>query len=124
MVSRDIARGGPEGVFHQDIPDLSLKTWRTGHRVGCDHTWSDAAGVSKASLVIIAVVIEGRSAAEVIAEYGVSRSWLYELLARYKIEGDAAFALLEALGRPTSSCSSRTWKSASSTPPPGSFSAN
>jgi len=27
----------------------------------------------------------------VIAEYGVSRSWLYELLARYRAEGEAAF---------------------------------
>ncbi len=29
--------------------------------------------------------------AEVVAAYGVSRSWLYELLARYRAEGDAAF---------------------------------
>jgi transposase InsO family protein len=47
--------------------------------------------VSKARLVITAVVLEGRPAAEVAAEYGVSRSWLYELLARYRAEGDAAF---------------------------------
>lgn len=42
-------------------------------------------------LVITAVVFEGRPASEVIAEYGVSKSWLYELLARYREEGDAAF---------------------------------
>jgi len=48
--------------------------------------------VSKARLVITAVVLEGRPAADVIAEYGVSKSWLYELLARYKAEGEAAFA--------------------------------
>ena len=42
-------------------------------------------------LVITAVVLEGRPAAEVIAEYGVSKSWLYELLARYRAEGEAAF---------------------------------
>jgi transposase InsO family protein len=47
--------------------------------------------VSKARLVITAVVLEGRPAAEVAAEYGVSRSWLYELLARYRAEGEAAF---------------------------------
>jgi transposase InsO family protein len=47
--------------------------------------------MSKARLVITAVEVEGRTAAEVIAAYGVSRSWLYELLARYREEGDAAF---------------------------------
>lgn len=47
--------------------------------------------MSKARLVITAVVLEGRPAAEVCAQYGISRSWLYELLARYRDEGDAAF---------------------------------
>ena len=47
--------------------------------------------VSKARLIITAVVLEGRPPAEVITEYGVSKSWLYELLASYKVEGDAAF---------------------------------
>src|SRR5206468_3674392 len=47
--------------------------------------------VSKARLVVTAVVVEGRSAAEVAASYGVSRSWVYELVARYRREGDAAF---------------------------------
>jgi transposase InsO family protein len=47
--------------------------------------------MSKARLVITAFEVEGRSPAEVIATYGVSRSWLYELLARYRAEGDAAF---------------------------------
>ncbi len=47
--------------------------------------------MSKARLVIIAIEVEGRAPAEVIAEYGVSRSWLYELLVRYRAEGDAAF---------------------------------
>ena len=28
---------------------------------------------------------------EVVADYGVSKSWVYELLARYRGEGDAAF---------------------------------
>jgi transposase InsO family protein len=48
--------------------------------------------VSRARLVITAVVVEGRVPAEVAAAYGVSRSWLYELLARYRVEGEAAFA--------------------------------
>src|SRR3978361_2421112 len=47
--------------------------------------------MSKARLVITAIEVEGRSPAEVIAAYGISRSWLYELLARYRAEGDAAF---------------------------------
>jgi transposase InsO family protein len=47
--------------------------------------------VSKARLVITAIEIEGRSVAEVVAAYGVARSWVYELLARYRAEGEAAF---------------------------------
>jgi transposase InsO family protein len=47
--------------------------------------------VSKARLVITAVVVEGRRPAEVAAAYGVGRSWVYELVARYRAEGDAAF---------------------------------
>ena len=41
--------------------------------------------------MITAVVVEKRPAGEVAREYGVSRSWLYELLARYREEGEAAF---------------------------------
>ncbi|SEP10901.1 helix-turn-helix domain-containing protein, partial [Trujillonella endophytica] len=48
--------------------------------------------MSKARLVITAIEVEGRTAAEVVAAYGVSRSWLYELLKRYRAEGEAAFA--------------------------------
>jgi transposase InsO family protein len=47
--------------------------------------------VSKARLVITAVVVEGRRPAEVAAAYGVSRSWVYDLVARWRAEGDAAF---------------------------------
>ncbi len=47
--------------------------------------------MSKARLVITAVVSEKRPVADVVAEYGVSRSWVYELLARYRTEGEAAF---------------------------------
>jgi len=47
--------------------------------------------MSKARLVITAVTVEKRSVAEVAADYRVSRSWLYELLARYRDEGEAAF---------------------------------
>ena len=47
--------------------------------------------MSKRRLVITAVVIEGRTHAEVAAEYGISRSWVTRLVARYHAEGDAAF---------------------------------
>jgi transposase InsO family protein len=47
--------------------------------------------VSKARLVITAVVVEGRPVREVSAAYGVARSWIYELLDRYREEGDQAF---------------------------------
>ena len=47
-------------------------------------------GASKARLVITAITLENRTVAEVVADYGVSRSWVYELLARYRAEGDTA----------------------------------
>ena len=42
-------------------------------------------------LLITSVVTENRPVHEVAATYGVSESWLFELLARYKAEGEAAF---------------------------------
>jgi transposase InsO family protein len=48
-------------------------------------------GASQARLVITAVILEKRTVAEVVADYGVSRSWVYELLARYRAEGEDAF---------------------------------
>ncbi len=42
-------------------------------------------------LLITAVVVENRPVREVAATYGVSKSWLYELLARYRREGEAVF---------------------------------
>jgi transposase InsO family protein len=47
--------------------------------------------VSKARLVITAVVVEGRSQSEVAREYGVSQGWISRLLKRYRLEGEAAF---------------------------------
>jgi transposase InsO family protein len=47
--------------------------------------------MSKARLVITAVTVEKRPAAEVARAYGVARSWIYALLARYEAEGEAAF---------------------------------
>jgi transposase InsO family protein len=47
--------------------------------------------VSKARLVITAVVVEGRSQSEVAREYGVSQGWISRLVARYRLEGEEAF---------------------------------
>lgn len=47
--------------------------------------------MSKAKLIITAVVVEGRSQAQVAAEFGVSKGWVSKLMARYRAEGDAAF---------------------------------
>jgi transposase InsO family protein len=47
--------------------------------------------MSKARLVITAVVIEGRKQAEVARTYGVSESWVSKLVARYRTEGETAF---------------------------------
>jgi transposase InsO family protein len=47
--------------------------------------------MSKARLVITAVIVEKRPVGEVAREYQVARSWVYTLLARYRLEGEAAF---------------------------------
>jgi transposase InsO family protein len=47
--------------------------------------------VSKARLVITAVIVEGRSQSEVSREYEVTQSWISRLVARYRVEGNAAF---------------------------------
>jgi len=47
--------------------------------------------MSKARLVITAVVTGKRPVSEVARDYGVARSWVYALLARYRAEGEAAF---------------------------------
>jgi len=47
--------------------------------------------MSKARLVITAVVTEGRSQGEVARAYGVSQGWVSRLVARYRAEGEAAF---------------------------------
>lgn len=47
--------------------------------------------MSKARLVITAVVEQHRPVAQVAASYGMSRQWVYKLLARYRAEGAEAF---------------------------------
>jgi transposase len=47
--------------------------------------------VSKARLVITAVLVEGRSQSQVARDYGVSQGWVSRVLKRYTLEGDTAF---------------------------------
>jgi transposase len=47
--------------------------------------------MSKARLIITAVIIQGRSQHEVARAYGVNQSWVSRLVARYRAEGEAAF---------------------------------
>ena len=47
--------------------------------------------MSKARLVITAVLVEGRSQSQVARDYGVSQSWISRLITRYTHEGEAAF---------------------------------
>jgi transposase InsO family protein len=47
--------------------------------------------MSKARLVITALVVEGRSQSGVAREYGVSQGWISRLVARYHREGEVAF---------------------------------
>jgi transposase InsO family protein len=47
--------------------------------------------MSKAQLVITAVVLEGRSKTQVARDYDMSRQWVHQLVSRYHKEGAAAF---------------------------------
>ncbi|MBX9246438.1 IS481 family transposase [Actinotalea ferrariae] len=47
--------------------------------------------MSKVRLVVMAVVLEGRSQADVARDYGLSKGWVSKLVARYRTEGEAAF---------------------------------
>lgn len=47
--------------------------------------------MSRARLIIIAVVVEGRSQAQVARDYNVSKAWVSTLVTRWREQGDAAF---------------------------------
>lgn len=55
--------------------------------------------------VVDAVVLEGRSPTEIARLHGISRSWLYRLLARYR---EGGYAALAPRSRRPHSCSYRT----------------
>ena len=54
-----------------------------------------------ARYVVDAVVLEGRSAREVARAHGISKSWIYELIARYR---DGGYRALESRSRRPRSC--------------------
>ena len=47
--------------------------------------------MSKARLITTAITVQGLSQAHAARTYGVSKSWVSKLIARWRIEGDAAF---------------------------------
>ena len=47
--------------------------------------------MSKARLVLTALLVDRQTPGEVAARYGVHRSWVYKLKARYDADGEAAF---------------------------------
>lgn len=58
-----------------------------------------------ARFVVEAVLLEGRSAREVASAHGISKSWIYELIGRYRAGGDEA---LEPRSRRPRSCKHQT----------------
>lgn len=58
-----------------------------------------------ARYVVDAVLLEGRSAREVAAAHGISKSWIYELIARYR---DGGYEALEPRSRRPRSCKHAT----------------
>src|SRR5437867_7069692 len=47
--------------------------------------------MSRARLVITAVVVEGRGVCEVARDYGLAPGWVSRLVARYREDGEAAY---------------------------------
>ncbi len=66
-------------------------------------------GMSKARLVITAVISSGRSQGEVARAYGVARSWIYTLLGPVPAEGEAAFEPRSRRPKSSPERSARIW---------------
>ncbi|MEJ7635926.1 helix-turn-helix domain-containing protein [Aeromicrobium sp.] len=47
--------------------------------------------MSKARLVITAITVQGLSQAQAARTYGLSEAWVSRLMARYRVDGEAAF---------------------------------
>ena len=58
--------------------------------------------MGRARYLVDAVLLEGRSPTELVRTHGISRSWLYELLARFR---EGGYAALEPRSRRPRSCS-------------------
>jgi transposase-like protein len=70
--------------------------------------------MSKAQLVITAVVLEGHSKSEVARDYDVSRNWVQQLVKRYEAEGASARSNpTHADPGATRAPSTRRWKNTS-----------
>ena len=67
----------------QDIGNVSFRTSEPP-------SWSSWV-MTMARAIILSVTVEGASQSEVAARFGVSKSWVSKLMARYRAEGDAAF---------------------------------
>jgi transposase len=82
-----------DSVLVQDIPEPCLKTSRSdvASHPGLSLGPFQRPGMTLNRLLITSVVVENRPVRDVAAQYGVSESWLFELLARYRAEGEAAF---------------------------------
>lgn len=63
----------------RDIRNIWAGVWICGRQGSRSSVW----GMSKARLVITAVVVEGRSQCEVARSYGVCQGWISRLVARY-----------------------------------------
>ena len=70
---------------------MKMQTFNALPTVAVATITADMASRAINRLVITAVVTENRPVRNVAAQYGVSQSWLHELLARYRVEGEAAF---------------------------------
>ena len=55
--------------------------------------------LAAAFVINVSACVEKRSVREVAAAHGVSKTWLYELLARYRKGGDPALKLRRAVVR-------------------------
>src|SRR5205823_2562862 len=71
----------------------------TGHRGKAD------AGMGMARYVVDAVLLEGRSAREVARAHRISKTWIYELISRYRAGG---YEALELRSRRPHSCKHET----------------
>src|SRR5947208_15953638 len=76
--------GEGEGVCCHHIVDRCVRTYR--HRGKAD------AGMGMARYVVDAVLLKGTSAREVARAHGISKTWIYELIRRYRAGGYDALA--------------------------------